>query len=119
MVWPLPESICCNAEGIAISASLGINTDVRVTWSASDTVRTFELVYCAGKTEMILSARTLDDMKRYASLFSQVYGELELGKADPSPVLLLDLHRLSSVCEHLLSAPLLCFYAHTRGSAAE
>ena len=55
---------------------------------ASPTVRTFELVYSKGRTEILLSARTLDDMGRYADLFSQVYGELELVKADRRPALL-------------------------------
>jgi len=49
---------------------------------ASGTVRSFELVYSRGSTEILLSARTLDDMGRYADLFSQVYGEMALQKAD-------------------------------------
>ena len=55
---------------------------------ASATVRTFELVYSKGKTEILLSAKTLDDMGRYVDLFSQVYGELELEKAERRPALL-------------------------------
>jgi hypothetical protein len=55
---------------------------------ASTTVRTFELVYSQGSTEILLSAKTLDDMGRYADLFNQVYGELELQKADKLPALL-------------------------------
>ena len=58
---------------------------------ASPTVRTFEIVYNGGKTEILLSARTLNDMGRYADLFSQVYGELELVKADPNPAFLREL----------------------------
>ena len=52
---------------------------------ASPTVRTFEIVYGSGKTEILLSAKTLDDMGRYADLFNQVYGELELEKVERSP----------------------------------
>ena len=52
---------------------------------ASGTVRSFELVYSKGSTEILLSARTLDDMGRYADLFSQVYGEMVLQKADTRP----------------------------------
>ena len=55
---------------------------------ASATVRTFELVYSRGSTEILLSAKTLDDMGRYADLFSQVYGELELAEGRPTPALL-------------------------------
>jgi hypothetical protein len=58
---------------------------------ASPTVRTFELVYCKGRTEVILSAKTLDDMGSYADVFSQVYGELELEKADARPAFLQEL----------------------------
>jgi hypothetical protein len=52
---------------------------------ASPTVRTFEIIYSSGKTDILLSAKTLSDMGRYADLFYQVYGELELVKADPHP----------------------------------
>jgi hypothetical protein len=52
---------------------------------AASTVRTFELVYSSGKTEVLLSAETVDDMKKYASLLSQVYGGLKLEQADPAP----------------------------------
>jgi hypothetical protein len=52
---------------------------------ASATVRTFELVYSKGSTEILLSAKTLDDVGRYVDLFSQVYGELELEKVDVLP----------------------------------
>jgi hypothetical protein len=49
---------------------------------ASSTVRTFELVYEGGKTEVLLSAETVEDMKKYASLLSLVYGRLKLEQAD-------------------------------------
>ena len=58
---------------------------------ASATVRTFELVYSKGKTDVILSAKSLDDMGRYVDLFNQVYGELELEKANPRPTFLQEL----------------------------
>jgi hypothetical protein len=58
---------------------------------ASPTVRTFEIAYSRGKTEILLSAKTLDDMARYADLFNQVYGELELVKAEPNPAFLEEL----------------------------
>ena len=52
---------------------------------AASTVRTFELVYSSGKTEVLLSAETVDDMKKYASLLSLVYGGLQLEQTDPAP----------------------------------
>jgi hypothetical protein len=54
-------------------------------------VRTFELVYSKGTTEILLSAKTLDDMGRYAGLLSQVYGELDLMTADLTPAFLHEL----------------------------
>ena len=43
---------------------------------ASDTVRSFEIIYSSGKTELLFSARTVDDMRRYLDLFNSVYGQL-------------------------------------------
>ncbi len=39
---------------------------------AAPTVRTFELVYSGGRTDILLSAETVEDMRKYAGL-------LELG----------------------------------------
>src|SRR5208283_5864760 len=61
---------------------------------ASQTVRTFEIVYSGGKTELLLSAKTLDDMGSYADLLYQVYGELELAKTNAAPDFL---HRLAGI----------------------
>ena len=61
---------------------------------ASATVRTFELVYSGGKTEIILSARTLDYMGKYVDLFNQVYGDLELESANSLPTFLQQLPTL-------------------------
>ena len=52
---------------------------------ASDTVRTFEVVYTDGKTDMLLSSKTADDMRGYADLFNSVYGELKYERVDPMP----------------------------------
>jgi hypothetical protein len=52
---------------------------------ASSTVRTFELVYEGRRTEMLLSAETVEDMKKYAGLLSLVYGGLKLEQDDPAP----------------------------------
>ncbi len=55
---------------------------------ASDTVRTFELIYAAGHTELVLSAETVDDMRKYASLLDSVYGDLKLATAEKVPAFL-------------------------------
>jgi len=60
---------------------------------ASPTVRTFELVYGGGRTELLLSAETVDDMKNYTSLLSLVYGGLKLSNAEARPAFLLELPR--------------------------
>ncbi|TLX93026.1 MAG: hypothetical protein E6K96_09940 [Thaumarchaeota archaeon] len=52
---------------------------------AAPTVRTFELVYSEGRTEVLLSAETVEDMKKYAELLSLVYGGMRFETADPRP----------------------------------
>jgi hypothetical protein len=52
---------------------------------ASATVRTFELVYSAGHTELLLSAETVDDMRKYAHLLDSVYGDLDLEATEKVP----------------------------------
>jgi hypothetical protein len=49
---------------------------------ASNTVRTFELIYSSEKTEILLAARTEDDMTKYLDLFDGVYGQLTYEKID-------------------------------------
>jgi hypothetical protein len=58
---------------------------------AASTVRTFELVYSSGRTEVMFSAQTVEDMRKYATLLSLVYGELKLEKADSAPCFLEEL----------------------------
>jgi len=55
---------------------------------AAPTVRTFELVYSGGKTEVLLSAETVEDMRKYAGLLSLVYGGMKIENADGRPVFL-------------------------------
>jgi len=57
-------------------------------------VRSFEIVYCRGKTDLLLGAKTLDDMGSYADLFTQVYGELEFEKAGQQPPYLEELQEI-------------------------
>jgi hypothetical protein len=49
---------------------------------ASDTVRGFEIIYSSGKTEILLSTRTADDMRIYLDLFDNAYGQLSYEKID-------------------------------------
>jgi hypothetical protein len=61
---------------------------------ASSTVRTLELVYESGMTEMLLSAVTVEDMREYAGLLSLIYGGIKLGRAEPRPDFLGKLSRM-------------------------
>jgi hypothetical protein len=58
---------------------------------AAPTVRTLELVYSGGRTEVMFSAQTVEDMRKYTSLLSLVYGGLKLEQADPAPRFLQEL----------------------------
>jgi hypothetical protein len=58
---------------------------------AASTVRTFELVYSGGKTEVLLSAETGEEMRKYSGLLKLVYGGLKLEKAEPQPTFLREL----------------------------
>jgi hypothetical protein len=61
---------------------------------AAPTVRTFELVYSSGKTEVHLSAGTVEDVRKYAGLPGLVYGEQKLEEAEPLPASLGELSRI-------------------------
>ena len=53
------------------------------------TVRTFELVYCEERTDVLLSADTGVEMRKYVDLLGTVYGGLKFQSCEP-------LSRLSS-----------------------
>jgi hypothetical protein len=55
---------------------------------AAPTVRTLELVYSGGKTEVLLSAETLEEMRNYANLLSLVYGGMKFESAEAHPAFL-------------------------------
>lgn len=61
---------------------------------ASAKVRSFEVVYDNGKTDVVLSAKSVADMRRYADLFDVVYGQLKYERIDPLPPYLRNLPRL-------------------------
>jgi hypothetical protein len=52
---------------------------------ASGTVRSFEIIYSRGKTNLALSAETVQDMRTYVDLFDSVYGQLRYERLDPLP----------------------------------
>ena len=58
---------------------------------ASPSVRTFELVYWRGKTDILLSAQTVEDMEKYVRLLSSVYGDLKLEEVETRPPFLNEL----------------------------
>lgn len=58
---------------------------------ASSTVRSFEIICSEGKTNLALSARTVQDMRAYVDLFDSVYGQLKCERLDPLPRLLIRL----------------------------
>jgi hypothetical protein len=58
---------------------------------AAPTVRTFELVYSGGITEVLLSAETVEDMRSYVGLLSLVYGGMKFQDAETSPAFLREL----------------------------
>jgi hypothetical protein len=58
---------------------------------AASTVRTLELVYSGGKTDLMLSAETVDDMRKYAGLLAIVYGGIKFENAEPKPAFLREL----------------------------
>jgi len=58
---------------------------------AAATVRTLELVYSGGKTDLMLSAETVDDMRKYAGLLAIVYGGIKFENANPKPAFLREL----------------------------
>ena len=61
---------------------------------AAPTVRTFELVYSGGKTEVLLSAETVEDMGKYAQLLNLVYGSMKYEASDQVPEFLKELPRM-------------------------
>jgi hypothetical protein len=56
-----------------------------LTHLAAPTVRTFELVYSGGKTEVLLSAETVEDMKNFAGSLNLVYGAMTFQAVEPYP----------------------------------
>jgi hypothetical protein len=58
---------------------------------SSTTVRTFELVYQGHQTRLVLSAESVEDMRKYLVLLDSVYGELDLESVEQCPEYLREL----------------------------
>ncbi len=67
---------------------------------ASAAVRSFEIVYDNGRTDLVLSAKSVADMRRYADLLDVVYGQLKFERVDPLPSYLRNLPRLVGLSEY-------------------
>lgn len=78
-----------------MNAKLGEESLQPLDHLASERVRTIELVYWLGKTEILLSSETLDDMSRYAMLLASVYGDLKIEPAERHPAFLRNLPGMS------------------------
>ena len=61
---------------------------------ASSGVRTFELTYCRGRTDVLFSAETVGDLDQYVRLLNSVYGDLKLEEAGTRPAFL---HELADI----------------------
>jgi hypothetical protein len=62
-----------------------------LTHLATPTVRTLEFVYSDERTEVLLSAETVEDMRNYAGLLTSVYGGMKFEKREPAPYFLREL----------------------------
>ena len=58
---------------------------------AATSVRTLELVYSGGATEVLLSAESVEDLREYAAVLSLVYGSMTFQSAGPYPGFLREL----------------------------
>jgi hypothetical protein len=52
---------------------------------ASTTPRSFELVYKGKKTDLLLTARTVEDLRAYVDILDSVYGQLKCERSDSLP----------------------------------
>ncbi len=61
---------------------------------ASSSVRGLELLFDNGKTHILLSSCTPEDMERYRELLESVYGEMVMEPTDEGPAFLRELPRI-------------------------
>jgi len=87
----VPSNLVRLAEVPAMETKLEEESVQPLDHLASERVRTLELVYRLGQTEILLSSETPDDMSRYATLLASVYGDLKLEAAERHPAFLRNL----------------------------
>jgi hypothetical protein len=75
---------------------------------AAPTVRTFELVYSEGATEVLLSAESVEDMRKYAQLLNLVYGSMKYEASDQVPEFLKELPRIIGLVNQANSGAAKC-----------
>jgi hypothetical protein len=64
---------------------------------AAPTVRALELIYAGGKTDVLLSTETVEDMKKYAGLLGLVYGGLKMENTNCYPAFLQQLPSIAGL----------------------
>ena len=63
----------------------------RLSLLSSPVVRSLEAVFTAGKTDLLISSRTLPDLNEYLAVLKSVYGELGAQSTKPNPAFLTEL----------------------------
>jgi hypothetical protein len=91
---PVPSKLVRLAAVPEMAAALEDKSVQPLEHLASTRVRTFELVYCQGKTDIVLSAETVEEVGLYIGLLSSVYGDLKLEEAGARPAFLQQLPRI-------------------------
>ncbi len=66
----------------------------RLSLLPSPTVRSFEIAFAGGRTEIIFSSRTERDTREYVGVLESVYGELDVAESSPRPEFLREIPRL-------------------------
>jgi hypothetical protein len=66
----------------------------RLSLLPSTTVRSFELLFTSGRTEIVLSSRSERDVREYVGVLESVYGELDIVGAPAAPDFLREVPRI-------------------------
>ncbi|QQG48721.1 MAG: hypothetical protein HY247_08310 [archaeon] len=80
-----------------ISEPLKEKEGERLSLLPSPTVRSFEITFASGRTEIILSSRTERDTGEYVGVLESVYGELDVVEGSPRPDFLREIPRLVGI----------------------
>jgi hypothetical protein len=91
---PVPSMLVRLAAVPEMAAALEDKSVQPLEHLASTSVRTFELIYCRGKTDIVLSAETTNELGTYIELLDSVYGDLKLEEVGARPAFL---HELAGI----------------------